>query len=79
MRRFPLCQYCLKYGDITSATVVDHIEPHRGDEAKAYDPENLQSLCETCHNVHADAKDKGKAMAGCDADGLPLDPDHPWA
>ena len=29
--------------------VVDHIQPHRGDEAKMFDPHNLQGMCATCH------------------------------
>jgi len=32
------------------ATVVDHIIPHRGDEALFNDRNNLQSLCAPCHN-----------------------------
>lgn len=78
LQQEPLCRYCTQQGDITPATVVDHIEPHRGDEAKAFDPDNLQSLCKPCHDVHADAKDRGKVMAGCDAAGFPIDAAHPW-
>lgn len=32
------------------ATVADHIEPHRGDEAKFFDVNNLQPLCASCHS-----------------------------
>lgn len=65
-------------GDVVAATVVDHIKPHRGDRALAFDPDNLQSLCKPCHDRHADAKDRGLPIAGCDADGMPLDPSHAW-
>ena len=75
----PLCWYCLKIGHITAADTVDHITPHRGDKNLAFDPANLQSLCKPCHDVHADAKDRGKPVAGCDADGMPIDAGHPWA
>lgn len=75
----PLCRYCSAHGDIVAANIVDHIKPHRGDEALAFDPDNLQSLCKTCHDTHADAKDRGKVMAGCDENGLPIDPSHAWA
>lgn len=44
-----LCSECLKKGIITLATVVDHIEPYRGDYDKFWDENNLQSLCEICH------------------------------
>ncbi|WP_300534616.1 HNH endonuclease signature motif containing protein [uncultured Mameliella sp.] len=30
--------------------VADHIEPHREDEARFWDRENLQCLCWTCHS-----------------------------
>ena len=79
LKKEPLCQYCIELGSIVAANTVDHVTPHRGDLALAFDQGNLQSLCETCHNVHADAKDKGKTMAGCDANGMPLDKNHPWA
>lgn len=75
----PLCCYCLQIGVITPADTVDHVDPHRGDLTKAFDPNNLQSTCKSCHDIHADAKDKGKVIAGCDDDGLPTDPNHPWS
>ena len=34
----------------TRATDVDHIQPHRGDWALFTDPDNLQSLCKSCHD-----------------------------
>jgi len=42
---FPWCAMCN-----APATVVDHIIPHRGDEALFNDRNNLQSLCAPCHN-----------------------------
>jgi 5-methylcytosine-specific restriction protein A len=30
--------------------VVDHIVPHRGDERLAFDRDNLQGLCKSCHD-----------------------------
>ncbi|GAH66471.1 unnamed protein product, partial [marine sediment metagenome] len=50
LRENPLCVECLTLGIITPATVVDHIEPHRGDYEKFWDEDNMQSLCESCHN-----------------------------
>lgn len=32
------------------AGVVDHIKPHRGDQALFWDGANHQPLCERCHN-----------------------------
>lgn len=48
--REPFCRECAEKGRRTRATVVDHIEPHRGDWAKFIDPANHQSLCDRCHN-----------------------------
>nr|DAG51093.1 MAG TPA: HNH endonuclease [Caudoviricetes sp.] len=43
-----LCQMCLKVGIYEVATEVDHIKPTAlgGD---MFDPNNLQSLCKSCH------------------------------
>ena len=45
----PLCRECERQGVLTPATVVDHIQPHRGDYALFWDQENWQPLCATCH------------------------------
>ena len=42
----PCCAMCG-----APASVVDHVEPHRGDEALFYSEENLQSLCQSCHSA----------------------------
>lgn len=46
----PLCKRCLKAGQVTAATVVDHIVPHRGDWGLFWCVSNWQPLCETHHN-----------------------------
>lgn len=46
----PLCVYCEREGRITAATVVDHIQPHRGNQALFWDKNNWQSLCKPCHD-----------------------------
>lgn len=43
----PLCVKCPKP---TTATCVDHITPHRGDQQLFWDVDNWQALCERCHN-----------------------------
>lgn len=48
--REPFCRECAKFGLRIPATDVDHIVPHRGDWALFTDPENLQSLCHSCHS-----------------------------
>lgn len=45
----PLCRECLKKGEVKPTQVIDHIHPiSKG--GSEYDRENLQGLCEICHN-----------------------------
>ena len=48
---YPVCVKCAKDGRVTSATVVDHMTPHRGDTKLFMDVNNLRSLCASCHSV----------------------------
>lgn len=58
----PLCAQCQRQGQVTAATVVDHIVPHRlsfaqnaDQQARAHalfwDSSNWQSLCKPCHDA----------------------------
>lgn len=38
--------------------VCDHVEPHRGDEARFWDMRNLQTLCKPCHDRHKQAAER---------------------
>ena len=49
MARSPLCAECLKHGVITAGQLVGHIIPI-ADGGAEMDIENLQVLCEACHN-----------------------------
>jgi len=51
LQTHPLCVRCLDSDQVTIATDVDHIVPHRGDPARFWDRENLQPLCHACHSV----------------------------
>ncbi len=46
----PLCAECESQGRLTSATLVDHIIPHKGDMATFWMEGNWQGLCASCHN-----------------------------
>ena len=46
----PLCAECERAGQIVAATIVDHIQPHRGDRALFWDRSNWQSLCKRHHD-----------------------------
>ncbi|EQA96840.1 hypothetical protein V475_20370 [Sphingobium baderi LL03] len=52
----PLCAMC--HPRVTSATVCDHKEPHRGDEVKFWTGP-FQSLCASCHNSDKQRIEKG--------------------
>lgn len=51
LRAHPLCAECKLRGRRTPATLVDHIEPHRGDPVKFWDINNWQGLCVPCHAI----------------------------
>jgi 5-methylcytosine-specific restriction protein A len=50
LRSHPLCLYCQRDGRVTAATVVDHVNPHRGDMTAFWDKANWGSLCAPCHS-----------------------------
>jgi len=77
LAREPLCSLCAAIGKVTSATVADHVTPHRGDATSFWEGA-LQSLCATCHSAHKQAQERGSGLRGCDTTGVPLDPAHPW-
>lgn len=73
----PLCKLCMDlHGRVTQATVADHIVPHRGDPVLFAGP--LQSLCASCHSSLKQQVENSGRMRGSDANGMPLDPAHPW-
>ncbi|WP_083300751.1 HNH endonuclease [Jeongeupia sp. USM3] len=57
--RHPLCAECERQDRVTAAEVVDHIIPHRGDQALFWDTSNWQSLCRSCHSAKTAAEDGG--------------------
>ena len=50
LHRHPLCAECERNGRYVTATVVDHIVPHRGDRKLFWDESNWQPLCKPCHD-----------------------------
>jgi len=57
LKREPLCRECRKAGKLTPATDVDHITSRA--KGGTDDPENLRSLCESCHSVKTAREDGG--------------------
>jgi len=78
----PLCEPCEWRGVHREANAVDHIVSIASG-GPAFPPlDGLRSMCTPCHSIKTAALDraggKGVAFKGCDPDGLPLDPDHPF-
>ena len=74
----PLCAYCLRQGRMTVAEVVDHIRPHKGDEALFWNPANWQSLCASCHETAKKHIERGgDSVIAWGADGWPIETDYP--
>lgn len=78
LRSHPLCAYCMRQGKFVEAAVVDHIVPHRGDQALFWNRTNWQSLCKVCHDRIKAAEERSGRISGCGLDGLPLDARHHW-
>jgi 5-methylcytosine-specific restriction protein A len=45
-----LCRECERHGAMTAATLVDHIQPHRGNMELFWNVANWQPLCKRCHD-----------------------------
>lgn len=52
----PFCRECAREGIQTPGKVVDHVQPHKGDESLAFDYENTQTLCWR----HSNRKSRGE-------------------
>lgn len=68
----PLCRSCEAEGRVTAATVVDHVEPHRGDMAQFWSEANWQPLCKRHHDTKTASEDGGwgrPSAAGGEAPG----------
>jgi 5-methylcytosine-specific restriction protein A len=80
----PLCEGCAEMGTVTPANTVDHKTPisQGGDPFPPLD--QLASYCASCHSAktvrgtEAGAVRTRKPRRGCNVDGSPIDPNHPW-
>lgn len=80
------CVVCRKDVSPPGAARVDHILPRRQRPDLALDESNLRTLCAYHDNQSHREKPSGGGnrderfvIRGCDADGWPRDPAHPWA
>ena len=64
---------CGQEGRVKAASVVDHVIPHKGNEALFFDAGNLSSLCKACHDRHKQSEERtGKAKPVIGLDGWPV-------
>lgn len=73
----PLCERHLARGQIVRMTQVHHKIPHRGNRDLFFDEDNLESLCDSCHNSEAQQQEKGGFSSTIGPDGWPYDSNHP--
>ena len=60
---------------------VHHVKRLQAAWSLAYEPLNHRALCVPHHSIETNqeiAQAKGKLKRGCDEQGRPLDPNHPW-
>lgn len=69
---------CEKQGRVTAATVCDHVDPKTKANPETFFAGPFQSLCSTHHNSSKQRDEKRGFVGGCDAQGRPNDPRHPW-
>lgn len=67
----PLCVMCKRDGKVVPATVVDHIKPHKGDQALFWDTTNWQPLCKPHHDRDKQREERGRFQA-VGEDGWPI-------
>lgn len=72
----PLCRMCLGHGRTTPATIVHHVEPHKGDPSKFWNGP-FASLCAPCHDSKAQSIERRGYSNEIGLDGWPTDPAHP--
>lgn len=53
-----LCQVCKQRGIVKQATTVHHLIPLRVDYSKRLDVENLETICQSCHNKEHNERNK---------------------
>lgn len=78
LTKAPFCHFCAQLQIRSPATVADHITPHKGNKELFFDPNNLQSLCKTCHDSTKKRFENSGILKGGNTSGIPIDPNHHW-
>jgi len=59
----PLCQRCMARGEVVAASVVHHVDAHRGDPARFWGGP-FESVCKPCHDSDIQAEERGATQGG---------------
>jgi 5-methylcytosine-specific restriction protein A len=59
----PLCEQCLKEGQVTEATIVHHVKERLQAPEMAYDSDNLESICDAHHTAEHNRRNQVKPCA----------------
>ncbi|WP_376699475.1 HNH endonuclease [Sphingobium wenxiniae] len=79
-----MCRGCRERGQLAPANTVDHVHPISEGGPAFPGHDGLASYCAGCHSAktargaEAGAIRSAKPRRGCDVNGTPLDPAHPW-
>jgi 5-methylcytosine-specific restriction protein A len=68
----PLCERCEAKGRVTAATVVNHVDRHRGNWQR-FITGPFESLCKSCHDRDAQAEERGTPFKDPGPDGWPAE------
>ena len=61
IKQEPLCARCLNEGKVTSGAHVDHVFPHRRDNAR-FTVNLFQTLCQSCHTLKTQDENRGRYL-----------------
>ena len=82
---YPWCEGCKAMGKpYVLANTVDHVHPISDGGPAFPGHDGLRSYCAACHSAktargaEAGAVRSNKPRRGCNPDGSPIDPAHPW-
>ncbi|WP_270996981.1 HNH endonuclease [Listeria seeligeri] len=57
------CQECKRRGVVASGNIVHHVVELRDDVSKAFDINNLETVCTSCHNtLHPERNSSSKTI-----------------
>lgn len=81
LARHSLCVECRRQGRIVTASVVDHVVPHKGDQRLFWDEGNWQPLCSMHHSQKTAGEDGGfgNKVKSNSAGAVPGTPKHQGA